>query len=206
MKFIDFLDHIKNGECYNLAIGYALREGDAREIEEAKKQVAAHTKQGLMVMAEEFNIFVDTQSFRVPEGYPQIRVTDTSFLRVIEVTHGTIPLQPYSVQGTDTWDYKILAHGLLVFNPRWQNKAVQVLFRKCPVENIFDETDLPTPLINALTAFVAHRLNGGTGTRDVNEGSMYYARFRDAMGLLELAGYSSLRDMPAKNVHSKGFV
>lgn len=209
MQFIDFIEHIKYGECYNLAVGAALREGTQSEQEVAKHQVRAHAREGLMTLAEAYNIYVGTQAFHIAEHYTQVRITDPNFLRVMEVASEGKPLRPFSVQNTSTWDYQTVSHGLLSFRPEWAGKVVQVLFKQTLSGPLTDDTVIPAPFIHALSTFVALRLSGAVG--GMSEGqwrqsSVQYARYSDALDQLTLAGYASISETPAKNVQAKGYV
>ena len=206
MRFDEFIEQIMYGECYNLALGMSLREGEAREQAAAKRQVAVHVRQGLMELSERFDVFVNTESVRIPIGYAQARITNSDFLRVLQVTSEGVELRPYSVENTENWDYKTLGHGVYSFHSRWEGEVVQFLYKSAPVQVVEDSTVLPAPFLGALGAYVAHRAHSGMGGRSTEEMSITYARYRDAVELLEDSGYGTLQELPAHNVASKGFI
>lgn len=206
MQFKDFVEHIAYGECFNLAIGMALREGDADEREAAKRQIKTHLRQGLMGLAEQFDIFVGNEAAVVPAEFQQIRIKDPLYLRPIEVTGDGEVLKPYGVQHTDNWDYKSVSHGLFTFNSRWANRPVQFLYKRSPEYEITDTTEFPTPFVDALSAYVAHRCHNTLGNHTPEMLSVFYARYRASIEALEDAGYGSIMDRPAKNVYERGFV
>ena len=206
MKFNDFIEHIKYGECYNLALGAALRQGDAGEQEVAVRQCTAYIRQGLTELSERFDIFVGSEGIYVPADYPQIRIQDPEYLRFIELSAEGRVLAPFHIQNTDSWDFKVVAHGRFALHERWAGKTVLVTYKKAPVSSFTDDTEIPLPYINALAAYVAHRASGTVGSLRPEELSVFFARYRDSVEALEDAGYGHLRDMPAKNIKTGGFI
>lgn len=206
MQFKEFLEHIQYGDCYNLAIGAALRQGDLHEQSEATRQVTTMVRLGLLEMAEKFDVFVGSESVRVSEHYPQILVTDPEYLRFVELDCEGYVLQPYSIQNTDSWDFRKTSLGRFTLNPRWAGKVIQVHYKKAPVTDIKEDTEIPLPLVNALSAYVAMKATGTVGNATPEQTSVYYARFRNAIEDLEDSGYGHLADKPAKNIRDGGFI